>query len=197
MHTRIFFLTSKYCAAHCMRLSSASFYQYSYVYFYDDLGRAQYIKEVQTEYFTPGSKFIGRDPVTRRKTLAPPPTFVHEMWTYHEVYQVLTNSNHCMHIFVQLCIEQGIMAPADHPDDAFLRMIRAAMVKAERQDELLFERISQTAFPKRRSLDSLRPIRAMSSDKKLIEEVANQSSSEQRFYSLLVDNIVRRQIIHS
>lgn len=173
--------------------------QYCFVYFYDKLGDSEYVRSVnQSDYFTPGSRYTSRsaDAVTARASLPASPGIGHEMWSYKNVQKVVTSPDHPMHAFVQLCVEQGVMAPDGDSKDAFMRMAREAVLRASRRDELTFEEIFQTKPRGGRRQDSLRPVRAMSLTE--IETLKMTKSEEElQFYSSVVDNIVRRQIIHS
>ena len=91
------------------------------------------------------------------------------------------------------------MAPDGYPSNMFTIMAHEAVAKAARWDELTFEEICQArSLRKRRSQDSLRPVRAMSfSEIQKITEHYVDDPEKLRFYCLVIDSIVRRQIVHS
>lgn len=120
------------------------------------------------------------------------------LWTYKNVEEVVTSPDHPMHPFVQLCVEQGVMAPDGYPSNMFTVMAHEAVAKAARRDELAFEEIFQANSRKPRRQDSLRPVRAMSvSEIQKLKNIYADDPQKLQFYCLVTDNIVRRQIIHS
>lgn len=122
------------------------------------------------------------------------------MWNIQKVQDMVTDPNHPMYAFVQLCVEQEIVAPEDvGVDDMFMHMGCEA-ISRYRKHQLSYEveifHVKSRRVTRRE--DSLRPADAMS-----IEDIERLNANprfdfaEKRLCCSIIDNIVRRQILHS
>ena len=169
--------------------------------------------EYTSDPFTPGSAFYVYDSQPLRgesgkiqgTNLGPEYT---SMWTYENILAVLSDIKHPMYTFVQLCVEQSIMAPEDATGkEAFIKMAHEATFKAKRGNKLAIESIYErtSTHPQRRApiYDKSKPGQLCSSYDSSIEQlprpekVAEEHGEDLPFYIALVDHIVRRQVIHS
>ncbi|GJE91176.1 hypothetical protein PsYK624_073250 [Phanerochaete sordida] len=180
-----------------------SFGLYRYIYFNEKLGTCKYLRDEARShegYFTPGSSdaFIRSDGANGPSQDIPPATQVvsREPWVQDDVLEVVTNQDHDMHPFVQLCIEQSVMMPDGEPDDAFSLMAQAAVARVGRKDEIALEEIFQSGSHRPRRQDSLRLARALT-EQDITILAQKYSLEQQRLYCRLVDNVVRRQVLHS
>lgn len=157
-------------------------FQYRYIYFYDELGTSEYQKACRSDCLTPG---FGR---TAQKTWHSGLDPFGRAWTYEEVEQVLTDAQHEMHDIIQLCIDQGVVAREGEPSEVFTAMAREAIAKATRRNTLLpyggFLGLSRRPAPNQVRM-------------KIERIVKSTPAGDLNFYCRLVENIIRRQILHS
>ncbi|GJE91184.1 hypothetical protein PsYK624_073330 [Phanerochaete sordida] len=164
---------------------------YYYVYCYDELANSSYLREQMKRY----PDYITADFAGHRvkEIWCSSPGSLGTAWTYADIQEIVTNPAHDMHHFLHLCVEQGVMSRDGEPIDVFMKMARQAISKATRRGVLSAHTTSSGSPSHRISSDLARTELLARMDR-----VSRQTPADMlQLCCALVDNIIRRQIVHS